>query len=196
MTLSASNQALLAFALGLLAVYFTLLVALSMYRYRRFHRVRGTELVTWCRKSSWRRSLLLLLGVASALVALLNLAVGRPLHHVYSQAIMALYFLVVVPLMNRLPVGLYRDGVWSESGFLPWAEVGRIAFREAPEIVLLLLRRGHATTPFRLPVPPDEYGPVPPGAPRENPSGNRESRGSDTRARRVLAERICVRNRE
>ena len=70
MILSASSQALLAFALNALALYFTLLVALSLHRYVRFRRMRGTGLVTWRRENSWRQWLWVLLGLVSALVAL------------------------------------------------------------------------------------------------------------------------------
>ena len=37
--------------------------------------------------------------------------------------------------------------------------IARIAFRETPEIVLILLPRGRSGS-FRLPVPPAEYGAV------------------------------------
>ena len=72
---------------------------------------------------------------------------------------MALYFVVMVPLARRIQLGLYRDGVWADSGFLPYAEIARMAFREGEEIVLVLLPRGSRAA-FRLPVPPGEYGAV------------------------------------
>ena len=43
--------------------------------------------------------------------------------------------------------------------FLPYARIGRTAFRETPDIVLFLLPRG-GSRPLRLPVPPAEYGAV------------------------------------
>jgi len=64
-----------------------------------------------------------------------------------------------VPLSTRIQVGFYRDGVWGDAGFLPYARIGRTAFRETPDIVLFLLPRG-GSRPLRLPVPPAEYGAV------------------------------------
>ena len=72
---------------------------------------------------------------------------------------MAAYFILMVPLSARIHLGLYRDGVWADAGFLPYARIGRMAFRETPEIVLFLLPRGAARA-FRLPVPAEEYGAV------------------------------------
>jgi hypothetical protein len=49
--------------------------------------------------------------------------------------------------------------VWADAGFLRYERIARIAFREAPEIVLVLVPRG-GSGPFRLPVPTSEYGAV------------------------------------
>ena len=84
----------------------------------------------------------------------------RPATHVTGLALMAVYFLGLVPLARRIRLGLYRDGVWGHRGFLPWPDVARIAFVEAtPDIVLLLTPRRTAA-PFKLPVPAAEYGTV------------------------------------
>src|SRR5262249_41723338 len=79
--------------------------------------------------------------------------------HVVSQALMALYFILMVPLSRRIRFGLYRDGVWGDGGFLAYGDIRRMAFLETPAIVLVLLPRG-GSRPLRLPVPPDEYGAV------------------------------------
>jgi hypothetical protein len=90
----------------------------------------------------------------------LNGGLQRPLTHVLSQAVMALYFLLMVPLLTRIRPGLYRDGVWADDGFLPYASIGRLAFFETPEIVLVLLPKGRLRGVFRLFVPPQEYAAV------------------------------------
>ena len=100
---------------------------------------------------------LLALGVVAAALTVINSTLNRPFHHVYSQGVMAVYFMVMVPLSARIQLGFYRDGVWADAGFLRYERIGRIAFREAPEIVLVLVPRGRAA-PFRLPVPSSEYG--------------------------------------
>lgn len=102
---------------------------------------------------------MLALGLVAAAVAVLNSTLGRPFHHVYSQGVMAVYFMVMVPLSARIQVGLYRDGVWADAGFLRYEQIGRMAFRETPEIVLILVPRGRPGL-FRLPVPSTQYDAV------------------------------------
>ena len=83
----------------------------------------------------------------------------RPFHHVYSQAVMALYFILMVPLSTRIHLGLYKDGIWADTGFLRYQDIDRMAFFDTPEIVLVLMPKGGASS-FRLPVPAAEYGAV------------------------------------
>ena len=154
-----SNETILTWGLGGLAVYFSVLLVRGLAGYQRFRRVRPTALLTWPSRRPSHLPFLLGLGVVSAALTVINGYLGRPLHHVYSQAVMAAYFVVMVPLSCRIHLGLYRDGVWADSGFVPWASIGRMAFREKPELVLILLPRGRSGS-FRLPVPHEEYGAV------------------------------------
>ena len=154
-----SNETIFTWAFAGLAVYFTVLVVRGLLGYQRFRRVRPTALLTWPTRRPANYLFLLGLGFLSAGLAFLNASLGRPLHHVYSQAVMALYFVGMVPLSRRIHLGLYDDGVWADSGFLPYAKIGRMAFRETPDLVLILLPRGRSGS-FRLPVPREDYGAV------------------------------------
>ena len=154
-----ANEAMLTIVLGALGVYFSVLFGRGLLSYAQFRRVRRTAVLTWPVPRPRHLPLLVALGLVSGAVAVLNGYLDRPIHHVFSQAVMALYFILMVPLSARIHQGLYRDGVWAEPGFLPYGRIGRMAFRETPEIVLILLPRD-SSRPFRLPVPPDEYGAV------------------------------------
>ena len=55
---------------------------------------------------------------------------------------MAAYFIVMVPLVSRIPLGLYESGVWGDAGFVPYEKIARMAFLETPEISLVLVPRG------------------------------------------------------
>ena len=142
-----------------LGVYFSVLVARSLSGYLLFRRIRSTALVTWPVRRPGHFPFLLALGFVSAGVAVLNSYLQRPFHHVYSQGVMAAYFMLFVPLSARIPRGFYRDGVWAEAGFLPYGKIGRMAFVERPEIVLVMVPRSGAGA-VRLPVPASEYGAV------------------------------------
>ena len=154
-----ANEAMLTIVLGALGVYFSVLNGRSLWRYAQFRRVRPTAVLTWPMPRPAHFPFLILLGLASGAVAALNGYLDRPLHHVFSQAVMALYFILMVPLSARIHFGFYRDGIWGDAGFLPYGDIKRMAFLETPAIVLVLLPRG-GSRPVRLPVPPGEYGAV------------------------------------
>ena len=155
----ADNETILTVALLGFGLYFSVQLARGLAGYLRFRRVRPTALLTWPVPRPASFPWLIGLGVVAAAVTVLNGLLHRPLHHVLSQAVMSLYFILMVPLSARIHLGLYREGVWADAGFLPYARIGRMAFRETPEIVLILLPRGAAGS-FRLPVPRAEYSAV------------------------------------
>lgn len=154
-----SNDTMLTVVLLGLGIYFSVLMVRGLAGYWRFHKVRPTAVLTWPGPRPAHLPYLLAMGVVSAGLAVLNGALARPFHHVYSQGVMAVYFLVMVPLLARIPLGLYRDGVWADAGLLRYENIGRIAIRETPEIVLLLVPRGRSRA-LRLGVPSSEYGAV------------------------------------
>jgi hypothetical protein len=153
------SETLLTFVLLAFGSYFGVLLVGGLARYLRFRRLRSSALINWPARSV-QLPLLVALGLLAAGVAVLNGGLQRPLTHVLSQAVIALYFLLMVPLLARIRPGLYRDGVWADGGFLPYASIGRLAFFETPEIVLVLLPKGGLRGVFRLFVPPQEYAAV------------------------------------
>ncbi|HKZ31468.1 MAG TPA: hypothetical protein VJ648_03830 [Vicinamibacteria bacterium] len=152
-------QQLVGLGLVGLGLYFAVQLGRGVRGYLRYRRIEPTALVTWPAPVPAQLPWLFLLGATGAVTAAFNAWMHRPLSHVGGLALMAVYFLCLVPLARRIRLGLYRDGVWGHRGFLPWPEVARIAFVEAPEIVLLLTPR-RAAAPFKLPVPAAEYGTV------------------------------------
>ena len=152
-----ANETILTAVLVGVGVYFSVLLARGIAGYLLFRRVRETALLTWPARSS--SYFAIVLGLVSLGVALLNTRLDRPFLHLYGQYATAAYFILMVPLSARIRLGLYRDGVWADTGFLPYARIGRMAFREQPEIVLLLVPKGRDRS-LRLPVPKDEYGAV------------------------------------
>jgi hypothetical protein len=140
--------------------------------------VRPTAVLTWPVPRSGQFPFLLALGVVATAVTALNAYLDRPLHHVVSQALMAAYFILMVPLCQSIRLGFYDQGVWADTGFLPYANIGRIAFRETPEIVLILLPRGRSGS-FRLPVPALGVRRGAKGPGREDPRARRQRRSGD-----------------
>jgi hypothetical protein len=159
MMLPATQQQIVSLGLLGLGIYFTVQLVRGLLGYRRYLRVVPTAVATWPAPRQPLTRWLVALGAVGGAVALLNAWLQRPPHHVYGLAVMSAYFVVMVPLATRIRLGLYRDGIWADAGFIRWEEIARVAFRETPEVVLLLLpRTGRGS--FRLPVPPGEYGTV------------------------------------
>ena len=155
-----TNETFLSLILLAIGVYFAVVLGRGLLGYLRFRRLRSTAVLTWPAPRGRNVPFLVGLGLAALGVALLNVVQGRPLHHVLSQALMAAYFLLMVPLALRIRLGLYRDGVWADTGFLNWERIGRLAFVEEPEIVLVMVPRDGRPAAARLPVPRAEYGAV------------------------------------
>ncbi|HEY7513546.1 MAG TPA: hypothetical protein VIC87_03665 [Vicinamibacteria bacterium] len=151
------NETLLGLVFAGLGVYFGVLLLRGLLGYLHFRRLLPTALLTWPVPRPRAGRLLFSLGLLSLAITALNGYMARPLHHVASLGLMALYFLLMVPLAGRIRLGFYEEGVWADAGFLPWGRIARMAFREHPDIVLILLPRGGRGS-FRLPVPADEYG--------------------------------------
>jgi hypothetical protein len=153
------QQQVISLGLLCLGLYFAVQLVRGLAGYLRYRRVAPTALATWPPPPPAQLPWLVALGVVGAATAVFNAWTQRPLHHVIGLALMALYFLGLVPLARRIRLGLYRDGVWAHRGFLRWEDVARLAFVETPQVVLLLQpRRGGAS--YKLPVPGEEYGRV------------------------------------
>jgi hypothetical protein len=157
--ISETHQQIVSLGLAGLGVYFTVQLLRGLLGYRSYLRVRPTAVATWPAPRQPLTRWLVALGAFGGVLAVVNGWLGRPAHHVYGLAVMAVYFLVMVPLATRIRLGLYRDGIWGDAGFLRWEEIGRIAFVETPEVFLLLRPRSGRGS-YRLPVPLDEYGRV------------------------------------
>jgi len=154
-----TNETILSLGLVGLGVYFTVLLVRAGVLYARYLRLLPTAAVTWPPRRPRFAALVTALGVLAAAVTLLNARLGRPLHHVYGQAAMTVYFLGMGPLVSRIRRGVYRDGVFADRGFVPWGQISRLAFIEAGEIALVIVVRGTPLV-FRLAMPPGEYGAV------------------------------------
>jgi hypothetical protein len=154
-----SNEQIINLGLLGLGIYFSVQLMRGFLGYARFRRLRRTAVLTWPVPKPPHFGFLIFLGVTGLVLTAVNGYLARPLHHLYGLGVMALYFLLMVPLARTIQLGLYRDGVWADAGFLPYGKIARMRFHEGPSIVLLLVPRGRSA-PFHLPVPPAEYGAV------------------------------------
>ena len=59
---------------------------------------------------------------------------------------------------HRIGRGFYADGIWTDSGFIPYQEVGGISWREGEHAVSLLVTSRLRDLARRLSVPSQHYG--------------------------------------
>jgi hypothetical protein len=157
--LTVGQEQLVSLGLAFLGLYFAVQLVRGALGFLRYRKVEPTALATWPTPRPARLALLRALGVSGAVLAVVLAWQHKPIHHVVGFALMAIYFLGLVPLARRIRLGVYRGGVWAHRGFLAWGDVARIAFIEGPPIVLLLKPR-HGNASYKLPVPGGEYGAV------------------------------------
>ena len=108
----------------------------------RYFRMRSSGLLTWPGKSPPFYGLVLTLGVVLGVLVFVKLVIQeRPPRDVFGEGMMFIYFGYAVPLSRRIGRGFYREGIWSDSGFVPYWKIDGLRWKEGEEITLVLIDR-------------------------------------------------------
>jgi hypothetical protein len=124
--------------------------------YLQFLRRRHGALLTWPLPRPKNHALMLGLAIATGTLVVVKLLVAR--RQAFGETMMFLYFAYLTPLSRRIGRGFYKDGIWADSAFMPYNEVGGISWREGPHSVSLILISRLRTLARRLAVPVEHYG--------------------------------------
>ena len=65
----------------------------------------------------------------------------------FGISMMFVYYGYLVPLSRRIGRGFYADGIWSETGFVPYWKIGAVSWREGEEIALVIVSRLRTCAP-------------------------------------------------
>ncbi len=125
-------------------------------QYLTFLRRRRTALLTWTLPRPRNDALTIALGIATGLLALAKLFVIH--RQAFGETMMFVYFGCLVPLSRRIGRGFYRDGIWADSSFIPYREVGGLTWREGEHAVALVVISRARNLARRLAVPLEHYG--------------------------------------
>lgn len=60
---------------------------------------------------------------------------------VFGESMMVVYYGYLLPLSTRIARGLYADGVWTDSGFMAYDDIGGLAWKEGTAGTLVLASR-------------------------------------------------------
>jgi hypothetical protein len=138
------------FALGIGFLIANLLKALEIVRWWRR---RSTALIVWPGPKPPYYGLMLGIAVMiGALILVKAYQVSREFKEVsawlpvfgryaFGELMMFVYYGYMLPFSTRIKRGLYTEGVWTDTAFMPYREIGGIAWREGDPPVLVVIAR-------------------------------------------------------
>ena len=124
----------------------------------RFHWRKRFALLTWQNPKPRYYGLNLALGVTlGLLIAYKVFVMQRQPDQLFGEAMMFVYYGYAFPLSARISRGFYRDGVWSDSGFMRWKQISAVSWKEDGRVTLVLISH-FRNIARRLEVPGHLYG--------------------------------------
>jgi hypothetical protein len=127
--------------------------------YVSFLRRRRAALLTWPSPRPPYYGMALAIGVVLGFLLFYKLVRLRySPQHVFGEVMMFLYYGYLLPLSRRIGRGFYEDGIWADTSFIPYNEVGGISWREGEHQITLIVISRLRNLARRLIVPMDNYG--------------------------------------
>jgi hypothetical protein len=124
----------------------------------RFQQRRRSALLVWQNpKPRFYRFNLTLGAVFAVLIAVKSFVQHLTLAQLFGETMMMTYYGGAFPMSTRIARGFYRDGVWADRGFLRWARISAVSWKEDGAVTLVLVPHSKAIAQ-RLHVPGHLYG--------------------------------------
>jgi len=82
----------------------------------------------------------------------------RQLNTLSGEAMMSVYYLLAVPLSTKIARGFYEDGIWADTGFMPWSQISAVTWKEEGGVTLLVLVSHLKSIARHVQVPGHLYG--------------------------------------
>ncbi len=164
MTGAADVQAIIASTFLLLGAGFLIANARLAFQYALFVKRRRGALLTWRGSKPPYYVMQLAIGVFLGVILIYNVARVYRLYHgfrvdsrIFGQAMMFVYYAYLFPMSRSIARGFYQEGIWAESAFIPYNEIGGISWREGEHDVVLIITSRLRNLARRLIVPGSEY---------------------------------------
>ena len=158
------TQAIIAATFLLLGVGFLVANGRLAVEYARFVRRRRGALLTWRAPKPPYYVMQLAIGVALGAILLFNVVRMYRIYRgvqldwrLFGQLMMFLYYAYLFPLSRTIARGFYAEGIWAESAFIPYHEIGGITWREGEHEVALIVTSRLRNLARRLVVPGAQY---------------------------------------
>ena len=140
----------------LLGAGFLVANARLVFEYMLFVRRRRRTLLVWPIPGPPYDPMTLGLGVTLGFLMFYKVVFLK--RQAFGETMMFLYYAYLLPLSRRIRRGFYEDGIWADTGFLPYNEVGGISWREGEHAVTLIVISRLRNLARRLAVPLEHYG--------------------------------------
>jgi hypothetical protein len=162
-------QVLFLFGVGFLVANLRVAIELG-----RWFRRRSSALLVWPGRKPPYYGLCLGIGVVMGVLLLVKAALRPPqasdlaaawtfarqfVTQQFGELMMFIYYGYAVPLSTRIARGLYADGIWSDTGFIPYAQIGGMSWKDGERPTLVLVSR-FRNLARRLEVPGSALGEV------------------------------------
>jgi hypothetical protein len=162
----------LARALLVLGIGFLIANVLKGLEIARWFRRRRTAVLVWPGPKPPYYGLMLGIGLLLGILILWNAyvvfsqfeRVGEALAalagRTFGETMMFVYYGYMLPLSTRIARGLYADGVWTDTGFISYSQIGGISWRESGDRTVLVVISRLKMLARRLTVPGPFLGEV------------------------------------
>ncbi len=128
----------------------------ALLEYVRFLKRRRGALLVWPAPRPPQYTLSLAIGVALGILIIYKLLVAH--RQAFGETMMFIYYAYLMPLSRRIGRGFYEDGIWADTAFIPYDEVGGISWKEGEKQATLVIISRLRNLARRLAVPGDKYG--------------------------------------
>lgn len=145
-------QLLFLFGVGFLFANLKVVVDVVRFRVRR-----SSALLVWQPPKPRFYGVSILLATVLGLLVAAKLIQRRPPDELFGEAMMLVYYGYAFPMSTRILRGFYSDGVWSDSGFMPWSHISAVTWRQDGPVTLILISKLRSLA-RRLEVPGNLYG--------------------------------------
>ena len=141
-----------------IGIFFLIVNLRLLFQFIRFMRIRSSALLTWPGRTPRFYRFFAVMGLVLSGVIVYKLAVLK-FHprDVFGESMMLVYYSYVPLTLKKIGRGFYEDGIWGESGFVPYSQIGGLTWREGSEQVTLVLMFRMRNFASRLVVPHHYY---------------------------------------
>jgi hypothetical protein len=122
--------------------------------YSRYVQRRAGALLTWRPRST---SAGMGTALAFALGALILFKVFYLHMQAFGETMMFAYYAYLLPLSRKIARGFYAEGIWADTGFMPYEEIGGVTWRDGEASGTMIVSSRLRTVARRLAVPGDKY---------------------------------------